>query len=331
MRAMVLEKVGSPLKLQDVPIPEPGKGEVLVQVSTCGVCRTDLHVIEGDLPSPKLPLIPGHQVIGKIVEIGDGVRSRSVGERVGIPWLGSSCNHCRFCLSGKENLCDKAVYTGYQKNGGYAEFCLAHENFCFLIPERYDDAHAAPLVCAGLIGYRSYRFTGQAKRIGFYGFGSSAHILIQVAHSQNREVFVFTRPGDKEGQDFAKHLGAIWAGDSDMLPPELLDAVILFAPIGALIPNALKVLNKGGVVVCAGIHMTDIPSFPYKLLWEERSIRSVSNLTRHDAQEFFEIASKLKIHVKTHLYPLEQANEALHSLKEGNISGTNVLEVKNRE
>ncbi len=328
MRAMVLEKIGRPLQLKHVPIPEPGEGQLLIEVVACAVCRTDLHVSQGDLPHPKLPLILGHQIVGKVVEVGPGVTSRTIGEKVGVPWLGKTCGNCPFCRTEKENLCDRAEYTGYTQNGGFAEFCLAEEKFCFPIPSSYDDEHAAPLLCAGLIGYRALKFTGHAHRIGFYGFGSSAHILLQVALHMNREVFVFTRKGDKEGQDFAKKLGATWAGSSDTPAPKPLDAAILFAPIGTLVPTILQSLNKAGILVCAGIHMTDIPTFAYKLLWEERQIRSVSNLTREDAREFLSIASRTHLHVKTHPYKLEEANEALRSLKEDNIVGTNVLKIK---
>ncbi len=328
MRAMVLEKLGSPLKLKEVEVPKPGKGEILIEVATCGVCRTDLHIIDGELPQPHLPLILGHQIVGRILEVGAGVKKRHVGERVGVPWLGGSCQECGFCQAGQENLCNDAVFTGYQKNGGYAEFCVADARYCFPLPEQYDDATAAPLLCAGLVGYRALRFTGAGKRIGLYGFGTSAHIILQVALAQGREVYVFTRQADDAPSKFAKKLGATWVGTSDTLPPKLLDAAILFAPVGALVPQALKALNKGGVVVSAEIYMSNIPSFPYKLLWEERSIRSVANLTVQDGEEFLKLAGEIPLKVTVNSYPLEKANEALSDLRAGKLDGAAVLTIK---
>lgn len=325
MRAMVLEKVGDPLQLKTVPVPTPKKGELLIQVSACAVCRTDLHILDGELPSPKLPLILGHQIVGKVKEVGEGVKAFRIGDRVGVPWLGGCCAKCTFCFSGRENLCADAKYTGYLINGGFAEYCVADEKFCFSLPSLYTDLEAAPLLCAGMIGYRAYSFTGMGQKLGFYGFGAAAHLLIQVALHQGREVYAFTRPGDTKAQQAALALGAKWAGSSEELSPEPLDAAIIFASVGALIPLALKSVNKGGVVVCAGIHMSDIPSFPYRLLWEERSIRSVANLTRQDGKEFLALAAKKKLKVAAHPYPLERANEAIADLRTGKFSGSAVL------
>ena len=327
MRAMVLEKVGAPLVLEEVPCPVPQDFEVLIKVKTCGVCRTDLHIVEGDLSSPKLPLILGHQVIGVIEKIGNKVSKRKVGERVGVPWLGGSCNQCEFCLSARENLCDHGMYTGYLCNGGYAEYCVAHEDFILEIPKKYDDLYAAPLLCAGLIGFRALRLIGSFQTVGFYGFGSSAHLLIQVANSLGKEVYVFTRPKDGKTQEFAYFLGAKWAGGSDELPPVALDAALIFAPVGDLYPQALKVIKKGGKVISVGIHMSDIPSFPYSLLWEERSLSSVANLTRRDGLEFMKLLKTLDLHVKVTSFPLEQANEALAAVKSGKYDGSIVLTV----
>ncbi|QYO64513.1 zinc-dependent alcohol dehydrogenase family protein [Leptolyngbya sp. 7M] len=285
MRAMILKAPGSPLQEAELPIPTPQPGQVLIQVHTCGVCRTDLHVVDGELTQPKLPLVPGHQIVGTVVgQGGDGQGPFPPGTRVGVPWLGHTCNHCRYCLTGRENLCDNAQFTGYQLDGGYAEYTVADERFCFAIPAGYPDLQAAPLLCAGLIGYRALIMTGEAERIGLYGFGAAAHIVIQTARYQSRQVFAFTRSGDTQGQQFARDLGAVWAGSSTEAPPEPLDAAIIFAPVGALVPAALKAVVKGGVVVCAGIHMSDIPSFPYELLWGERVLRSVANLTRQDGE-----------------------------------------------
>jgi len=325
MRAMIRDKPGTLLLMTDIPEPYPGPGQVLIHVRACGVCRTDLHVVDGDLTEPKLPIIPGHQIVGDVVGTGEGVKQFSLGDRVGVPWLGGSCGHCRYCRSGRENLCDEARYTGYQIDGGFAELCVADEQFCFPIPKGYPDLQAAPLLCAGLIGYRAYGMTGDALRLGFYGFGAAAHILIQVARYQNREVYAFTRSGDDEGQAFARRLGAVWAGSSEEPPPELLDAAIIFAPVGSLVPAALRAVAKGGMVVCAGIYMSDIPSFPYSILWEERVIRSVANLTRQDGEEFLALAPKVPVRTEVHPYPLEKANDALNDLREGRFNGAAVI------
>lgn len=322
---MVLEKWGSPLKLVQLPKPIPQKNELLIQISACALCRTDLHIIEGDLPSPKLPLIPGHQIVGKVVGLGMGASRFKVGDRIGVAWLGKTCGHCFYCKSGAENLCDHALYTGYQQNGGFAEFCTAHEDYVFPLPPTYSDSQAAPLLCAGLIGYRAYSMAKEAKSIGFYGFGSSARILIQLAHYEKRKVYTFSRKGHLENQDDAKKMGAYWTGSSETEPPEKLDAAILFAPVGDLVPYALKAVRKGGVVICAGIHMSDIPSFPYSLLWGEKILRSVSNLTREDGVNFLKIAPQIPIKTEVSTYPLEKANEALKEFKEGKIKGTGLL------
>lgn len=327
MRAMVLEKIGSPLILKDVPCPIPKPLEVLIKTHACGVCRTDLHIVDGELPHPKLPLILGHQVVGIIEGLGEGASKHKVGDRVGVPWLGGCCGVCEFCSTGKENLCDNAVYTGYQRNGGYAEYCTAHEDFVLKLSEEYDNVHSAPLLCAGLIGYRAFRLAGPTKTIGFYGFGSSAHLLIQVAIALGRDVFVFTRPGDEKTQAFARSLGAKWVGGSDQLPPVALDAALIFAPVGALYPQALRAVKKGGRVISAGIHMSDIPSFPYSLLWEERSMSSVANLTRQDGIEFMEIVRKLHLQVTITVFPLEKANEALTAIRNGTLEGSAVLRI----
>lgn len=325
MRAMVLKQAKKPLSMEEVPRPEPGSGQVLIRVHACGVCRTDLHIVDGELSKPKLPLIPGHQVVGTVVECGKSVRNFSQGDRVGVPWLFQTCGSCRYCLSDKENLCDHALYTGYQVNGGYAEFCVANESFCFPIDQSYDDIQAAPLLCAGLIGYRSYRMAGDAKKIGLYGFGAAAHIVTQVALYENKEIFAFTRPGDTKTQKFARKLGAKWAGSSEDLPPERLDGALIFAPVGSLVPKALKAVVKGGSVVCAGIHMSDIPGFPYADLWEERVIRSVANLTRQDARELLALAPKIPIVTQVTEYPLAKAGEALEDLRKGRFDGSAVL------
>jgi alcohol dehydrogenase, propanol-preferring len=326
MRAMVLDKPRQSLQLRDVEKPTPAKGQLLVRIATCAVCRTDLHLVDGELPDPKLPLIPGHQIVGYVEEIGEEVNSKfKVGDRVGIPWLGWTDGDCAFCRSNRENLCDRARFTGYTIDGGYAEFSVADARFCFHLPDRYDDVEVAPLLCAGLIGYRSYRKTGDARRLGMYGFGNAAHIIAQIAIYEERDVFVFTRPGDIETQQSAKALGVKWAGGSDEMPPEKLDAAIIFASVGPLVPVALHALAKGGIVVCGGIHMTDIPSFPYADLWEERIITSVANLTRRDGEEFFEIAPRVPIKTKTETLPLEQANTALDRFRAGELSGTAVL------
>jgi len=315
MRAMVLTRPGEPLQLLDLPVPEPAASQLLLRVLACGVCRTDLHIVDGELAHPKLPLVPGHQIVGETEE----------GRRVGVPWLGSTDGTCRYCTSGRENLCDNARFTGYDLDGGYAEYVVVDERYCLPIPEGYDDAHAAPLLCAGLIGYRSLRLAGDADRLGFYGFGSSAHLITQVARHQGRRLFGFVRPGDEAARAFALELGCEWAGWSDELPPEELDAAIVFAPVGELVPAALRALAKGGVVVCAGIHMSDIPSFPYELLWEERMVRSVANLTRRDGEEFLALAPQVPVHAEIELFDLEQANEALDRLRRGDVRGTAVL------
>ncbi|UBF27503.1 zinc-dependent alcohol dehydrogenase family protein [Kovacikia minuta CCNUW1] len=327
MRAMILETPGQPLQLADLPIPKPNPEQVLIRVHTCGVCRTDLHVVDGELGQSKLPLVPGHQIVGTVMEVGETVKRFKGGDRVGVPWLGYTCNHCRYCLTNRENLCDNAQFTGYQINGGYAEYTVANEQFCFPIPTGYPDLQAAPLLCAGLIGYRSLKMTGDAERVGLYGFGSAAHIVIQTARHQGRQVFAFTRPGDTEGQQFAKDLGAVWAGGSDERPPEPLDAAIIFAPVGELVPISLKAVAKGGTVVCAGIHMSEIPAFPYELLWEERVLRSVANLTRRDGEEFLALAPKIPILTQVEAFPLTAANEALDALRHGKIQGAAVLSI----
>jgi alcohol dehydrogenase, propanol-preferring len=326
MRAMVLDKPRQPLQLRDVEKPRPSKGQLLVRIATCAVCRTDLHVVDGELPDPKLPLIPGHQIVGHVEEIGEGVDSKfKVGDRVGIPWLGWTDGECVFCRSNRENLCDRARFTGYTIDGGYAEFTVADARFCFHLPDRYNDVEVAPLLCAGLIGYRSYRKTGDARRLGIYGFGNAAHLIAQIALYEGRDLFVFTRPGDMETQQSAKALGAKWAGGSDELPPEKLDAAIIFASVGPLVPAALRALAKGGIVVCGGIHMSDIPSFPYADLWEERVITSVANLTRRDGDEFFDIVPRVPVLTKTETFRLEEANVALDRFRAGELKGTAVL------
>lgn len=327
MRAIIFNRVGQPLQLKELPIPEPQAHQVLLKVNTCGVCRTDLHIVDGELTKPKLPLILGHQIVGTIVKAGKQSPKYSIGTRVGVPWLGHTCNCCRYCLTGKENLCDRALFTGYDLNGGYAEYAVADESFCFPIPEDFSDLQAAPLLCAGLIGYRSYRMIEDAQKIGFYGFGAAAHILIQVANYQGKQVYAFTRSGDTEGQQFARHLGAVWAGGSDKLPPEELNAAIIFAPVGKLVPAALKTVGKGGIVVCAGIHMSDIPSFPYQVLWEERVLRSVANLTRQDGEEFLALASQIPIQTEVTAFPLSEAEVALNALRSGKIDGAAVLTI----
>jgi alcohol dehydrogenase, propanol-preferring len=327
VRAMILEAQGNPLRSVEGPVPEPGPEQVLLRVHACAVCRTDLHLVDGELPNPKLPLIPGHQIVGSVVRSGDLVDRFVVGDRVGVPWLGFTDNTCRYCLTGRENLCDHARFTGYQLDGGYAEYAVAHHRFCFPIPEGYPDLQAAPLLCAGLIGYRSLRMTGDTERLGLYGFGAAAHIIAQVARHQGRKVYAFTSPGDTEAQRFALKLGAAWAGNSTQPPPEELDAAIVFAPVGALVPSALRAVAKGGVVVCAGIHMSDIPSFPYEILWGERAVRSVANLTRRDGEEFLALAPKIPVHTEVVPFPLEKANEALKALRVGEIQGAAVLVV----
>ena len=325
MRAMVLEKAGEPLRLEERAVPEPAADQVLVRVKACGVCRTDLHVVDGELPDPKLPLVPGHEVVGTVAARGRDVARFDEGARVGIPWLGWTCGTCRFCAGGRENLCERAKFTGYTLDGGYADYALVDARYAFPIHGDYSDAEAAPLLCAGLIGYRSLKLAGEAERLGLYGFGAAAHIVAQVARHQGRRVFAFVRPGDAEAKAFALELGAVWAGDSGEAPPEELDAAIIYAPVGALVPAALRALAPGGTVVCAGIHMSDIPSFPYEILWRERKILSVANLTRRDGEEFLELAPKAGIATTVEPVPLEDANEALARLREGRLRGAAVL------
>jgi len=327
MRAMVLNEPKRLLEPRDVPKPKPGRGQLLVRVTTCAVCRTDLHVVDGELPEPKLPLILGHQIVGRVEEIGESNANFAIGDRVGIPWLGWTDGDCSYCRSGRENLCDNARFIGYTVDGGYAEFTVADARYCFHLPDRYDDVEVAPLLCAGLIGYRSYRKTGDARRVGIYGFGNAAHLIAQIAIYEGRELFAFTRPGDEATQEAAKELGAVWAGGSDQMPPEKLDAAIIFASVGPLVPAALRAVARGGVVVCGGIHMTDIPSFPYAYLWEERVITSVANLTRHDGEKFFEIAPRVPVRTCTETFALEEANTALEQFRTGKLSATAVLTV----
>jgi alcohol dehydrogenase, propanol-preferring len=324
MKAMVLDSPGTPLRGTELPVPEPSAGQVLVAVDACGVCRTDLHVVDGELSDPKLPLVPGHQIVGRVVEGGSRF---AAGDRVGVPWLGWTCGECRYCLNGRENLCDRARFTGYQLDGGYAEAAVADERFCFPIPDGYDDLQAAPLLCAGLIGYRALRLAGDAERVGLYGFGASAHIVAQVARHQGRRVFAFTRAWDEAAQAFARELGAEWAGDALGPAPEELDAALIFAPAGELVPAALAAVAKGGSVVCAGIHMSDLPSFPYDLLWGERVLRSVANLTRRDGEEFMALAPQVPVRTEVETFPLAAANEALARLRAGEIRGAAVLQV----
>ncbi len=322
MRAMVLEKSGGSLKLQQLEKPEPQKGQVRIKVTACSICRTDLHILDGELPSPNLPLIMGHQIVGTIDTDSDHFKK---GDLIGVPWLGKSCGTCPYCRAGDENLCDTPSFTGYTINGGFAEYCIADEHFIFPIPKNYPAIQAAPLLCAGMIGYRSLKKVKGAKKIGFYGFGAAAHLLIQVALFQKQEVFAFTRKGDLKTQELAKKMGAKWAGDSDTLPPEELDAAILFAPVGDLVPTALKAVRKGGSVICAGIHMSDIPSFPYEILWGERVVRSVANLTRKDGEEFLALAPRIPIKTDVKTYPLEELNQALQDLREGKLTGSAVI------
>jgi propanol-preferring alcohol dehydrogenase len=325
MRAQVLSAAGRPLVAAELPSPHPGPQQVLIAVRACAVCRTDLHVVDGDLSDPKFPLVPGHEIIGTVVEKGAGAERFAIGDRVGVPWLGWTCGVCDYCRRGQENLCDRARFTGYQIDGGYAELTVADERYCFAIDRCWGDAEAAPLMCAGLIGYRTLRMAGDAHRLGIYGFGAAAHIVAQVARHQGRRVFAFTRPGDVAAQDFARSLGAEWAGDSTAPPPESLDAALIFAPVGSLVPAALAATKKGGTVVCGGIHMSDIPSFPYRLLWEERVVRSVANLTRRDAEEFLALAPEAGIRTETVTYPLDRANAALADLRSRALQGAAVL------
>jgi propanol-preferring alcohol dehydrogenase len=324
---MILDVPGEPLRVAEVASPEPGEGQVLLRVHCCAVCRTDLHVVDGELPDPRLPLIPGHQIVGTVERIGEHTDGFTVGERVGVPWLGWTDGECRYCLSGRENLCENARFTGYQIDGGYAEYALADARFCFPIPEGFPDLQAAPLLCAGLIGHRSLRFAGDAERLGLYGFGASAHIVAQVAAHEGRRIFAFTRAHDEEAQEFARELGAEWAGSSEEAPPEELDAAIIFAPVGALVPAALRAVARGGTVVCAGIHMSDIPSFPYEILWGERSVRSVANLTRQDGLDFLALVPEVPVRTEVVPFALEEANEALDALRGGHLRGAAVLVV----
>jgi propanol-preferring alcohol dehydrogenase len=327
MRALQLHGAHSALRLAEIPVPEPAAGELLLRVHACGICRTDLHIVDGELPDPKLPLVPGHQIVGTVAALGGGVDDVAVGDRFGVPWLGWTCGACRFCRSGRENLCDTARFTGYDVDGGYAEYAVVDRRFCFAIPAGYPDLQAAPLLCTGLIGYRAYRLAGDAERIGLYGFGAAAHILVQIAKFDGRRVYAFTRPGDAASQRFARELGADWAGGTDEPAPEALDAAILFAPAGELVPLALRAVEKGGTVVCAGIHMSDIPAFPYEILWGERAVRSVANLTRADGEAFLALAPRVPVRTEVSDYPLELAGEALDALRAGRLQGAAVLTV----
>lgn len=325
MRAMILRSSRTPLCEVDWPVPRVGPEQLLIRVRACGVCRTDLHVVDGELPDPKLPLVPGHEIVGYVEQKGERAERFGLGDRVGVPWLGFTCGHCPYCVSGRENLCDAPRFTGYQLDGGYAEYTVADQRYCFLLPPSYGDAEAAPLLCAGLIGYRSLRLAGDGRRLGIYGFGAAAHIMVQIARHQGRRIYAFTRPGDQAGQQFARSLGVDWAGDSTSLPPEQLDAAIIFAPVGELVPAALQAVAKGGIVVCAGIHMSPIPSFPYRLLWGERVVRSVANLTRRDGEEFLSLAPQVPVRTEVQTFSLAEANEALQRLRTGRIRGAAVL------
>jgi propanol-preferring alcohol dehydrogenase len=326
MRAWLLDAPHTPLRLAELPLPQPGPGQVLLKVHACGICHTDLHILDGELTEPKLPLVLGHQIVGTVTARGSGAERFRIGERVGVPWLGSTDGTCRACQRGQENLCDHARFTGYHLDGGFAEYTVADERFCFPLPANYSDVEAAPLLCAGLIGYRTYRMAGSdVETLGIYGFGAAAHLIAQVARQESKRIFAFTRPGDRAAQDFALQQGAEWAGDSTTLPLTKLDAALIFAPVGSLVVEALKAIRKGGTVVCGGIHMSDIPSFPYSLLWEERIVRSVANLTRRDGEEFFAIAARFPIHARVQVFPFEKANEAIQSLRAGEINGAAVL------
>jgi alcohol dehydrogenase, propanol-preferring len=325
MYAMMLDEPGQALNMRCLPCPQPGPDQLLVKIAACAVCRTDLHVVDGELPKPKLPVIPGHEIVGRVASCGTNIRNFSIGERIGIPWLGWTCGQCRYCRSGHENLCESAKFTGYQINGGYAEYTVADARYCFRIPDNYSDVEAAPLLCAGLIGYRTLKMAGDAERIGIYGFGAAAHIVAQLLRYQGKKLFAFTRAGDTAAQDFAGRMGAMWVGGSDTIPPEELDAAIIFAPIGALVPAALRAIRPGGIVICGGIHMSDIPAFPYDILWREKRLVSVANLTRRDAEEFLALAPKVPIRVTTESLPLSQANTALTRLREGKLTGAAVL------
>jgi propanol-preferring alcohol dehydrogenase len=325
MRRMLLEVPGAPLRMVDGAVPVPGRGQVLLRVRACAVCRTDLHIVDGELPNPKLPLVPGHEIIGTVAALADDVAMLNVGDRVGVPWLGWTCGECSYCRRGAENLCDRAKFTGYTCDGGYAEYALAEARYCLHIPDAYNDTEAAPLLCAGLIGYRCLVKAGTGQRLGIFGFGAAAHIVTQVAKYQGRDIYAFTRPGDEQAARFAASLGACWVGGSDQLPPAKLDAAIIFAPVGALVPQALRAVGRGGIVVCGGIHMSDIPQFPYALLWEERAVVSVANLTRRDGKEFLTLAPKVPVRTTVQRFPLEAANEALARLREGAVEGAAVL------
>ncbi|WP_265551578.1 zinc-dependent alcohol dehydrogenase family protein [Trichlorobacter lovleyi] len=325
MLAMVLNRPGAPLELRELDVPQPGAGQLLLEVTACGICRTDLHIVDGELTEPRLPLVPGHQIVGRVVRCGAGVNGDAIGQRVGVPWLGGTCGSCRYCLGGQENLCDHAVFTGYQINGGFAGYCLADARFCFPLPDGYPDLQVAPLLCAGLIGYRSLRMAGEGSQLGIYGFGAAAHIVTQLAVWQGRQVYAFTRPGDLTGQAFARRMGACWAGGSFDRPPQELDSAIIFAPAGELVPAALQAVRKGGRVVCGGIHMSPIPSFSYDLLWGERSLVSVANLTRRDGEEFLALAPRVPVRTEVTAFRLEQANEALAALRSGQLEGAGVL------
>jgi alcohol dehydrogenase, propanol-preferring len=325
MQAMMLERPGVPLQLVERSDPRPAAGEVRVRVAACGVCRTDLHVVDGELPNPKLPIVPGHEIVGRVDMVGSGVIALESGQRVGVPWLGRTCGQCRYCRNGSENLCDQPLFTGYTRDGGYATHVIADARYVFALPDDGDDVATAPLLCAGLIGWRSLQIAGDGEKLGLYGFGAAAHIIAQVARWQGRQVYAFTRPGDDAAQAFAKKLGASWAASSEDVPPEALDCVIIYAPVGALVPLALRAVRKGGRVVCAGIHMSDIPSFPYDILWQERELKSVANLTRRDGEEFFKIVPKAAIKTQTVPYPLIRANEALADLRSGRLQGAAVL------
>ncbi len=328
MRAILFDGPGRPLRRVDLPEPGLQPGRVRVRVHACGVCRTDLHVVDGELPNPKLPLVLGHQIVGRVEAVGPDAEGFAIGDRIGVPWLGGSCGECRFCATGRENLCDAARYTGYQIDGGFSDCCIADPRYCFPIPERYSDLDAAPLLCAGLIGYRALRMAGDAERLGFYGFGASAHILIQIARYEGREVHVFTRPGDTDAQGFAEGLGAAWVGGSDRMPPGPLDAAIVFAPVGALVPTALRAVRPAGVVVCAGIHMSEIPAFPYSILWGERVLRSVANVTRRDGREFFALAPKVPVRTEVRSYALDEVPRALDDLREGRFTGAAAIALR---
>ncbi len=327
MQAMVLTEPGRPLELRDLSAPIPGPDEVLIRVEACAVCRTDLHIVDGELPVPTLPLIPGHQIVGTVEQLGERVTRWTIGQKVGVPWLGWTCGACRFCREGRENLCDQAQFTGYTRPGGFAEYTVADQRFCFALPANEQATAVAPLLCAGLIGYRALRLAGEGERLGIYGFGAAAHLITQVARWQGRQVFAFTRPGDRKGQQFAREVGAVWAGNSTDLPPTPLDAAIIFAPVGDLVPQALRAVAKGGVVVCGGIHMSPIPAFPYELLWGERVVRSVANLTREDGEAFLQIAPQVPVQTTVEVFPLAELNAALYALRQGTIHGAAVIQI----